>query len=51
MFAVKRIIARLPFASFVWHLLKDKILKVLWHKRIQRRVRFLRTVGKRPLKV
>ena len=51
MFDVKRIIGRLPFASIIKHLLKDKILKVLWHKRIQRRVRFLRTVGERPLKV
>lgn len=51
MFALKRIIARLPFASFVWHLLRDKIQKILLHKRIQRRVRFLRTVRERPLKV
>lgn len=51
MFGLKRIIVRLPFASFIKHVLKDKILKMLWHKRIQRRVRFLRTVEERPLKV
>ena len=51
MFSVRRIIARMPFASFAWHLLKDRILKMLWHKRIQRRVSFLRTVRERPLKV
>ena len=51
MFAVKRIIARMPFAAFVWHLLKDRILMMRWHKRIQRQVGFLRTVRERPVKV